>query len=623
MDTQGSSKMKEKQRLQTLHNYEIIDTPEEEEFDRLVQLAAEICGVPFGKINFIDETRTWSKANYGNDIKETPREISFCHHTVQNDTHLIVEDTLENETFRELPFVVESPNVRFYAGFNIKTNGYNLGTVCVLGTEPKRLSESQFNALKIIASEIQARLELKKKNKDLETLTAFLEASVEAMLIVDPANHKIIHTNSNGTDLLKRILPGDRHGTLFELYPDWNYLNELKAWNENGAQEPFKMETMILDHNGVKVHLEVNTIKKYGKWLITLQDITQRKQVEASVREEKKLSDAIINALPIDFYMFDEDMNLIRWNKNLLKNTGYTNEEIEMLSPLDFFQGDDVQRIRQHIDKIMNGETGPIQADLTRKDRSKVPFLFSAISFKNNEKTYLLGTGQDISDQVEQQRKLKNLLSEKEVLLQEVHHRVKNNLAIISGFLQLQEIVSDHERTKSVLMSNYNRVKSMALIHEELYKAKDFTGLEFDHYLELMLKELRQTVADPDKDIDLILDSEPLYMNLNQAVPLALIINELVSNAYTFAFEGRTEGRIMVGVKEEDGTIKVSVKDDGVGLPENFKFEETPTLGTTIVMSYSKQLKADVSIESDHGTHIQLTLKNIKDATGTSFKVAF
>jgi PAS domain S-box-containing protein len=612
---------KEQNRLETLRSYDIIDSPEEEEFDRLIQLAAEICEVPFGKINFIDESRTWSKANFGNDIKETPREVSFCHHTIQSDSHLIVEDTLENENFRELPFVIENPKVRFYAGFNIKSKGHNLGTVCVLGTEPKKLSDSQFNALSIIASEIQTRLELKKKNKDLETLTAFLEASVEAMLIVDPVDFKILHTNSNGSDLLNRILPDGRSKGLFKALPGWNFVEKLKTWNKNGASDLFNIETQITVHSGDRVFMEVNAISKFGKWLITFQDITKRKLAEEGLIEEKKLSDAIINALPIDFYMFDEEMNLSRWNKNLRNNTGYSDDELGKLKPTDFFIGKDVKRIQEHIQKTLNGDADFIQADLVRKDGEKIPFLFSAVSFKDGDKTYLLGTGQNISNQIDQQGKLRNLLNEKEVLLQEVHHRVKNNLAIISGFLQLQEVVSEHERTRSVLRSNYRRVKSMSLIHEELYKAKDFSGIEFDHYLKLMLEELKNSFLHSDKNIELVIDSDALYMNLNQAVPLALIINELVSNAFTFAFEGKHQGTISVQVKEADDIIEVCVADNGNGLPEDFKFEESPTLGTTIVMSYSKQLKAEVEIESKEGTNIYLTFKNRLDTRGTSFKV--
>jgi len=611
----------EQNRIDELHRYDILDSKEEKEFDRLIQLAAEICNVPFGKINFVDETRTWSKANFGNDIKETPREHSFCHHTIQNESHLIVEDTLKNELFYKLPYVTDDPGIRFYAGFNIKSRGQNLGTVCVLGTEPKSMTQSEINALSIIASEIQTRLELKKKNRDLETLTAFLEASVEAMLIVDPSEFKILHKNSNGSDLLDRILPESRNDGFNEELPEWEIIDELKTWHKSGSTAPFKKEAQILDRNGETVFIEVNTIHKYSKWLITFQDITQKKIAEERVKEEKKLSDAIINALPIDFYMFDENLNLSRWNRNLMKSTGYSDEELQKLKPTDFFEGEDVNRIKEHIRKTIDGEVEPIQADLVHKNGSRTPFLFSAISFKDGDKTYLLGTGQDISGQIDQQGRLRDLINEKEVLLQEVHHRVKNNLAIISGFLQLQEVVSGDKRTSSVLRSNYRRVKSMSLIHEELYKAKDFSGIEFDHYLGLMLEELKSSNHHPDKRIDLIIDSDPIYMNLNQAVPLALIINELVSNAYIFAFEGRKEGEILVRVNEKDGCIQVNVKDNGNGLPDDFKFEKSPTLGTTIVMSYSKQLKADVKINSTQGTDVKLTFKNRMETTGTSFKV--
>lgn len=612
----------EQERLEALRSYEIMDTQDEAEFDRLVQLAAEICGVPFGKINFLDETRSWSKANYGNDIKETPREVAFCHHTIQNDTHMVIEDTLEDERFKEFPFVIESPNVRFYAGFNIKTKGQNLGTICVLGTEPKKLTDSQFNALATIASEIQSRLELKKKNKDLATISAFLEASVEAMLIVDPKDYNIVRKNSNNSDLLTRLIPEWSSSPLFELFPEWEFLDQLKKWEESGASKPFKMETQLHDQYGELIYLEVNTTRKYGKLLITFQDITMRRLAEDNLIEEKKLSDAIINALPIDFYMFDEAMNLIRWNKNMSKNTGYTDEEIQDLTPTDFFAGDDVRRIEDHIQKTMNGFKGGVKANLVKKDGDSTPFLFNAVSFKNNDKNYLLGTGQEITDLVEYQSKLKGLIKEKEVLLQEVHHRVKNNLAVISGFLQLQELISEDKHTKAVLMSNYNRVKSMALIHEELYKANDFSGIDFEHYLERMLGDLEERLTPKDKEVYLHVVSEDLYMNLNQAVPLALIINELVSNAYSFAFQGREEGNIWVRIKHQDEQISVSVKDDGVGLPENFKFEESPTLGTTLIMSYSDQLKADVDIDSEHGTHYQLSFKNNKTQAGSSFHVA-
>ena len=315
-------------------------------------------------------------------------------------------------------------------------------------------------------------------------------------------------------------------------------------------------------------------------------------------------------------------MKFVRWNKNILETTGRTKEDLVDLSPVDFFEEEDVQRVSEYVKKTMNGFEGSIQADLVKKDGSTEPYLFHAIAFENFDKKYFLGTGQSVAEQVEYQSTLKNLIREKEVLLQEVHHRVKNNLAVISGFLQLQELISEDEHTKSVLMSNYNRVKSMALIHEELYKAKDFSGIDFEHYLAQMLRELEVQLSPKDKEVHLHIASESLYMNLNQAVPLALIINELVSNAFIFAFEGRSEGNVWVKVSQKGGKVHLSVKDDGIGLPDDFKFEESPTLGTTLIMSYSDQLKAEVEINSEAGTHYEMSFKNKKSQSGSSYHLA-
>ncbi|MEX2478673.1 MAG: histidine kinase dimerization/phosphoacceptor domain -containing protein [Gracilimonas sp.] len=612
----------EKKRLEALYSYDILDTEEEKEFDNLVKLAAQICDVPFAKLNFLDEERSWSKANYGNDIKETPKEVAFCYYTIQDESHMVVEDTLEDDRFKNSAFVVESPNVRFYAGVNVKGNDQNLGTICVLGQEPKKLSESQLEALNILANEVESRLELKRKNKELATLTAFLEASVEAMLIVDPKSNKVEHSNSNGNSLLSKLFDDRDRRPIDELFPDWDYLAELKKWDQASDAPSFKMETSIETNDAQTIHLEINTAKKYGKWLITLQDITKRKEAEVDLIQEKKVSDAIINALPIIFYMFDEEMNLIRWNENMTSNTGYSDKEMKKLNPLDFFEGEDIGRIQDQIKKTMSGSKGIIEADLVKKDGSKEPFIFNAVPFHDHNKKFLLGTGQSISDQVEYQNQLKNLVKEKEVLIQEVHHRVKNNLAVISSFLQLQELISEEEEVKAILASNYMRVKSMALIHDELYKANDFSGINFEHYLTEILALLQEKLSPKDKDVKLNISSESIYMNLNQAVPLALIINELVSNAFTYAFEGRDSGNIWVRLKLKGDHIHMSIKDDGIGLPDGFKFEESPTLGTTLIMSYSDQIEAEVNISTEEGTHYELRFENKKAKTGSNFHIA-
>ncbi|HBQ59080.1 MAG TPA: hypothetical protein DD671_05500, partial [Balneolaceae bacterium] len=118
----------------------------------------------------------------------------------------------------------------------------------------------------------------------------------------------------------------------------------------------------------------------------------------------------------------DEEMKFVRWNKNILETTGRTKEDLVDLSPVDFFEEEDVQRVSEYVKKTMNGFEGSIQADLVKKDGSTEPYLFHAIAFENFDKKYFLGTGQSVAEQVEYQSTLKNLIREKEVLLQEVHH---------------------------------------------------------------------------------------------------------------------------------------------------------------------------------------------------------
>ncbi|HET8864522.1 MAG TPA: histidine kinase dimerization/phosphoacceptor domain -containing protein [Gracilimonas sp.] len=609
---------KEQKRIETLSSYDILDTAEESEFDNLAKLAAQICDVPFAKINFIDNDRTWSKANYGNEIKETPKEVSFCYHTIQNDRYMVVQDTAKDDRFSNFDFVVKDPGIRFYAGVNITLEEHNLGTICVLGQEPKKLSPQQLEALRTLSKEVESRLELRKKNSDLARLTSFLEASVELMLIANPKDRSIISVNRNKGKLFQDLFETKRQVKLEDLFQEGDYMRTLKEWDKSGAKEPFHIETSVHGKDGDNIHLEISTIKKYGKWLITVQDITKRKTIENDLKQEKRFNDAIINSLPIDFYMFDEQLQLMRWNKNMTKNTGYSDEEVKQLNPLEFFGEEDYERVSEQIQKTKGGSKITLEADLVKKDGTTEPFLFNAATIESNGQRYLLGTGESIRNMREYQNKLEILLTEKDVLLGEVHHRVKNNLAVISGFLQLEEFISENEEVKQVLSNNHLRVKSMALIHEELYKAKNFNEINFGNFLNVFLKVLKDKLYDKSKNITLQLDVDTVKININQAIPLALIINELVSNAYKYAFEGREEGDILVELKNAGDKMNLKIKDDGIGLPEGFVFEESPTLGTTLVTAYSEQMDSKIDIISEEGTEYRLTFLKKNNDKGSS-----
>ena len=148
---------REERRLEALDAYHILDTIPEKEFDDLTKLASNICNTPISLINLIDQNRQWTKSQQGWDIKEIPREDSFCQYTIQNEEWMVVEDAHEDERFRESRFVQNDPNIRFYAGVNLtSSDGYNIGSLCVIDKEPRKLTEEQIEA---VAARIVANVE--------------------------------------------------------------------------------------------------------------------------------------------------------------------------------------------------------------------------------------------------------------------------------------------------------------------------------------------------------------------------------------------------------------------------------------------------------------------------------
>ncbi len=192
---------------------------------------------------------------------------------------------------------------------------------------------------------------------------------------------------------------------------------------------------------------------------------------------------------------------------------------------------------------------------------------------------------------------------EKEVLLKEIHHRVKNNLMVISSLLNLQlgSVVDDH--TRNVVRESQNRVKSMALIHQLLYQSELFTGIDFSKYLEQLLESLQSTYSKPGMNIRYILRAEPVKLDIDAAIPLGLITNELVTNAYKYAFTENGGGTIEVNLfGTVDGHYSLQISDHGKGLPQGFDPEESPTLGLKLVRILTKQIKAKMSYHTGKGT---------------------
>jgi two-component sensor histidine kinase len=201
---------------------------------------------------------------------------------------------------------------------------------------------------------------------------------------------------------------------------------------------------------------------------------------------------------------------------------------------------------------------------------------------------------------------LNKSLQEKDTLLQEVHHRVKNNLAVISSFLQMQRLDSDSEMVQETLSKSETRIKSIALIHENMYQEESLSEINFKDYLEDLSSSIQLTIKGAE-DVGIRVDSGPVILNVNQAVPCAIIINELVTNSLMHAFDNnavkRGNEKIEVKLREHKGSISVEVVDNGLGVAENFDLEAQPSMGFSIIKTLIEQLGADYSINGQGGTH--------------------
>ncbi|MDY0170057.1 MAG: PocR ligand-binding domain-containing protein [Thermoguttaceae bacterium] len=217
------------------------------------------------------------------------------------------------------------------------------------------------------------------------------------------------------------------------------------------------------------------------------------------------------------------------------------------------------------------------------------------------------GVVMDITGIQKAQESLNASLAEKEVLLKEIHHRVKNNMQVISSLVALQADRSPDDRMRTVLQDVTHRVRSMALVHEKLYESSDMARVEFAEYVQSLLGYLWHAHATA-SGVRLVTDLEPVSLSVNAAVPCGLILNELVSNALKHAFRGRAAGEVAVSLRDSpDGRVCLRVRDNGTGLPPDFDWRQADSLGLRLVQILAGQLRATVEVSGGEGTEFSVT----------------
>ena len=251
--------------------------------------------------------------------------------------------------------------------------------------------------------------------------------------------------------------------------------------------------------------------------------------------------------------------------------------------------------------------------DIIIKDSNMVLTAVQNNDFSRKVEVYGEGDFRILTEGIEKTRKtLSQMMDERErseeIRKKEIHHRIKNNLQVISSLLDLESDKFDDENVVGAFRESQNRVISMALIHEELYRSKDMESIDFSDYLVKLVNDLSSSYAIEKEKIKINVDVDTIYLDMDTAIPLGLMANELISNSFKHAFTNEKEGEIYVSLDRHDNKFIFILGDNGVGFPEEINFKQTDSLGLQLVTTLAAQIGGNIELERENGTKFIITV---------------
>jgi PAS domain S-box-containing protein len=291
--------------------------------------------------------------------------------------------------------------------------------------------------------------------------------------------------------------------------------------------------------------------------------------------------------------------------------TGYRLAELFGRSFMEIVAPEDLPALVDRFRRAIAGEaiSPHVQAEMIRKDGTRVPIELSMANLLLGGRVVgRVGVARDITERRRAEAQIKVSLQEKEVLLKEIHHRVKNNLQIISSLLNLQSKYISDPQARQMFIDSQNRVKSMAFIHEILFQSGDIAKIDFSEYIKNISIQLFRSYDAHSKNINLVINVKDIMMDVDTAIPCGLIVNELVSNSLKYAFIDGRKGEISIELSSDhSGMLTLIVSDNGIGFSEKIDFEKMESLGLKLVVALANQLAGTVELDHSKGTTFKIT----------------
>ena len=365
---------------------------------------------------------------------------------------------------------------------------------------------------------------------------------------------------------------------------------KMEVWSKKANGEVFLTEMLV------------NKGSYFGQSVLIIieRDISDRKFAEEELTRREKLFSELFNTTPLAITLLNEHYEVELVNNAFELLFGYNLEEIKGL---------EIDRVivpSEGVDEAIRLTNSPIAEEKQLIRNTKDGRLLNVIAYSvpviiDGKIDAKFGLYVDITEHERSEETIRKSLKEKELLLAEVHHRVKNNLAVITGLLELQSYATENESAKRVLKDSQLRIHSIALVHEKLYQNENLSEIEVEPYIRELSQSLQKSFQSESTTVNIHFNIDPINLIITQAIPCGLLINEIVTNAYKHAFTEQETGNVMLDFKKNGELLTLSIKDDGVGLNNMNYVKNSPTLGMKLIRTISKQLKAETEIKSGEG----------------------